>query len=174
MDQWYINAEKLANQQSKQLKMVVQNLYRNVGAKPILNGCVKSSPGAFQTIVVRDIGFPYSMGRMTTFVEETEEAAIAAATPIMAKVLNYDVMKMFWIHGFIWIMAVFDTWLAKQCQESAITQVTLVTGFDIIFFWVARMMMMSMHFMDSEVPFKEVYIHALVRDEKARKCLNRR
>ncbi|MCE2517516.1 MAG: class I tRNA ligase family protein, partial [Alphaproteobacteria bacterium] len=45
----------------------------------------------------------------------------------------------------------------------------LVTGFDIIFFWVARMMMMSMHFMDGEVPFKDVYIHALVRDEKGQK-----
>jgi valyl-tRNA synthetase len=45
----------------------------------------------------------------------------------------------------------------------------LVTGFDIIFFWVARMMMMGMHFMDGEVPFKDVYIHALVRDEKGAK-----
>ena len=45
----------------------------------------------------------------------------------------------------------------------------LVTGFDIIFFWVARMMMMSMHFMDGEVPFKDVYIHALVRDEHGQK-----
>ncbi len=40
---------------------------------------------------------------------------------------------------------------------------TLVTGFDIIFFWVARMMMMGLHFM-KKVPFHDVYIHALVRD----------
>jgi valyl-tRNA synthetase len=44
----------------------------------------------------------------------------------------------------------------------------LVTGFDIIFFWVARMMMMGLHFM-KEVPFRDVYIHALVRDEKGAK-----
>ncbi len=44
----------------------------------------------------------------------------------------------------------------------------LVTGFDIIFFWVARMMMMGLHFM-KEVPFHDVYIHALVRDEKGQK-----
>jgi valyl-tRNA synthetase len=44
----------------------------------------------------------------------------------------------------------------------------LVTAFDIIFFWVARMMMMGLHFM-KEVPFPDVYIHALVRDEKGAK-----
>jgi valyl-tRNA synthetase len=51
----------------------------------------------------------------------------------------------------------------------------MVTGFDIIFFWVARMMMMGTHFMNKDeplekrVPFKTVYIHALVRDEKGHK-----
>ncbi len=44
----------------------------------------------------------------------------------------------------------------------------LVTGFDIIFFWVARMMMMGIHFMDEE-PFETVYVHALVRDKRGQK-----
>ncbi|MBE9530199.1 MAG: valine--tRNA ligase, partial [Proteobacteria bacterium] len=44
----------------------------------------------------------------------------------------------------------------------------LVTGFDILFFWVARMMMMGIHFME-DVPFKDVYVHALVRDEAGKK-----
>jgi len=45
---------------------------------------------------------------------------------------------------------------------------TLVTGFDIIFFWVARMMMFGIHFM-KDVPFRKVYVHALVRDERGQK-----
>lgn len=44
----------------------------------------------------------------------------------------------------------------------------LVTGFDILFFWVARMMMMGLHFM-KEVPFRDVYVHALVRDGQGQK-----
>ena len=45
---------------------------------------------------------------------------------------------------------------------------TLVTGFDIIFFWVARMIMAGLKFMD-DIPFQDVYIHALVRDEHGQK-----
>jgi len=44
----------------------------------------------------------------------------------------------------------------------------LITGFDILFFWVARMMMMGIHFMN-DVPFRDVYVHALVRDENGQK-----
>jgi valyl-tRNA synthetase len=44
----------------------------------------------------------------------------------------------------------------------------LVTGFDILFFWIARMMMMGLHFMQ-DVPFRDVYVHALVRDEEGQK-----
>jgi valyl-tRNA synthetase len=69
-------------------------------------------------------------------------------------------------------VAVLDARLAGQDAGTARYYPTdvLVTGFDIIFFWVARMMMMGLHFMKTTEPrFHTVYIHALVRDEKGQK-----
>lgn len=77
---------------------------------------------------------------------------------------------------------VLDTWFSsalwpfstmgwpEQTKELATFYPTsiLITSFDILFFWVARMMMMGLHFMD-EIPFKDVYLHALVRDKHGKK-----
>jgi valyl-tRNA synthetase len=64
-----------------------------------------------------------------------------------------------WCPGFL---------VPKRALDRYYPTSVLVTGFDIIFFWVARMMMMGLHFM-KEVPFPDVYIHRLVRDEKGDK-----
>ena len=71
---------------------------------------------------------------------------------------------------FVGAVAVLDPRLAGRDAgaEALLPDHVLITGFDIIFFWVARMMMMGIHFM-KEVPFDTVYIHALVRDEKGQK-----
>jgi len=73
-----------------------------------------------------------------------------------------------WFSSALWPFTTLG-WPARtpELQEFYPTSV-LVTGFDIIFFWVARMVMMGLRFMD-EVPFREVYVHGLVRDGEGQK-----
>ncbi|MCF4165038.1 valine--tRNA ligase [Zavarzinia compransoris] len=105
------------------------------------------------------------------FVEETAEAAQAAATAHYgqetALTRDEDVLDT-WFSSALWPFSTLgwpeETDVLKRRYKTDV----LVTGFDIIFFWVARMMMMGLHFM-KEVPFHTVYIHALVRDEKGQK-----
>jgi valyl-tRNA synthetase len=105
------------------------------------------------------------------FVEETEDAARAAADKHYGKsvelVRDEDVLDT-WFSSALWPFSTLG-W-PEQTPELARYYKTdvLTTAFDIIFFWVARMMMMGLHFMD-EVPFHTVYIHALVRDDKGQK-----
>jgi valyl-tRNA synthetase len=124
------------------------------------------------------------------FVAETEEEAVSRAlayyaeteaiTPMQGHDMALDPASR--APFLIREEAVLDTWFSSalwpfatlgwpdETPELARYYPTdvLVTGFDIIFFWVARMMMMGLHFM-KEVPFRTVYIHALVRDEKGAK-----
>jgi valyl-tRNA synthetase len=105
------------------------------------------------------------------FVEMSEEAAQAAADAHYGKSVELtrdpDVLDT-WFSSALWPFSTLG-W-PDETPELARHYPTdvLVTGFDIIFFWVARMMMMGIHFM-GEVPFHTVYIHALVRDEKGQK-----
>jgi len=111
----------------------------------------------------------------TVFVEETEAEAQDAARSHYGEEVELqrdsDVLDT-WFSSALWP---FST-LGWPSKEPAVVHDlaryypgnVLVTGFDIIFFWVARMMMMGMHFME-DVPFKDVYIHALVRDQHGQK-----
>ena len=101
------------------------------------------------------------------YVEETEEAAIKSAGPSVTLTRDEDVLDT-WFSSALWPFSTLG-WPDKTPELKRHYQTDiLVTGFDIIFFWVARMMMMGIHFM-KEVPFHTVYIHALVRDEKGQK-----
>jgi len=107
----------------------------------------------------------------TIFVEESEDDARAAArhhygaeTPLTQ---DEDVLDT-WFSSALWPFSTMG-WPEKTDDLKRFYPTSdLVTAADIIFFWVARMMMMGLHFMD-EVPFKRVIINGLVRDEKGQK-----
>lgn len=106
------------------------------------------------------------------FCEETQELAQNEADKFYGKSVQLtrdtDVLDT-WFSSGLWAFSTLgwpnenDEHLKKYYPTSV-----LITGFDIIFFWVARMMMMSLYAM-KEVPFKEIHLHGLVRDEKGQK-----
>ncbi len=105
------------------------------------------------------------------YVEESEEAAYAAArAKVGADVVltrDEDVLDT-WFSSALWPFSTLgwpdDTAELKRFYPTSV----LVTANDIIFFWVARMMMMGVHFI-GEVPFREIFIHTLVRDAQGQK-----
>jgi valyl-tRNA synthetase len=105
------------------------------------------------------------------FVEETEAEAMESAAKYYGKSVTLrrddDVLDT-WFSSALWAFSTLG-WPEKTDEFAKYYPTSvLITGFDIIFFWVARMIMMSSHF-TGETPFKDVYIHALVRDEKGQK-----
>ncbi len=107
----------------------------------------------------------------TIFVADTEdEAAAAAASHYGEKTeirQDEDVLDT-WFSSALWPFSTLG-WPAETPELARYYPTdVLVTGFDIIFFWVARMMMMGHHFMH-DAPFRTVYIHGLVRDQHGQK-----
>ena len=101
------------------------------------------------------------------YVAYSEEEAQQQAGKGVKLKQDEDVLDT-WFSSALWPFSTMG-WPDKTAElETFYPTATLVTAFDIIFFWVARMMMMGIEFM-GDVPFKDVYIHALVLDEKGQK-----
>ena len=105
------------------------------------------------------------------FVELDEDAALNAAKIHYGKEVSLqqetDVLDT-WFSSALWPFSTLGWPEATPEVSRYYPTDVLVTSFDIIFFWVARMMMMGLHFLE-EAPFRTVYIHPLVRDEKGQK-----
>ncbi len=105
------------------------------------------------------------------FCEENEEEANAAAAEHYGKQVELtretDVLDT-WFSSGLWAFSTLGWPDNTEYLKTFYPTSVLVTGFDIIFFWVARMMMMSMYMM-KKVPFRKAYIHGLIRDEQGRK-----
>ena len=105
------------------------------------------------------------------FVAINEEEAKAQAKKHYNKdvdlIRDPDVLDT-WFSSGLWPFATLGWPDNKEYVDKFYPTSVLVTGFDIIFFWVARMIMFGMEFLDKE-PFKDIYVHALVKDEKGQK-----
>jgi len=106
--------------------------------------------------------------------QDCNEIIVATETPEVCTacggsrlVQDTDVLDT-WFSSALWPFSTMgwpeQTPLLKTFYPTSV----LITGFDILFFWVARMMMMGLHFME-QIPFRDVYVHALVRDEEGKK-----
>ncbi len=96
-----------------------------------------------------------------------EEPATCQACDGSRLVRETDVLDT-WFSSALWPFSTMGWPEQTKLLQTFYPTSTLVTGFDILFFWVARMMMMGLQFMD-DVPFRDVYVHALVRDEDGKK-----
>ena len=171
-DQWYVNAKELAKPaiaavRDGQTKFIPKNW-----EKTYFDWMENIQPWC----ISRQLWWGHQIpawygpdGRV--FVALTEAEAQAAADKHYGKkttlTRDEDVLDT-WFSSALWPFSTLgwpdDTAALKRYYPTS----TLVTGFDIIFFWVARMMMMGLHFIKG-IPFHDVYIHALVRDASGAK-----
>tara|TARA_B110000037_G_scaffold221411_1_gene292348 strand:+ start:964 stop:3603 length:2640 start_codon:yes stop_codon:yes gene_type:complete len=173
MDQWYVNASVMAKPAIDAVKEGKTKFVPKNWDKTYFEWMNNIQPWCVSRQLWWGHRIPAWFGPDNKiFVESSEVEANKAAEKFYGKKViltqDEDVLDT-WFSSALWPFSTLG-WPEKtdNLKKYYPTNV-LVTGFDIIFFWVARMMMMGIHFMDKEIPFKEIYIHALVRDDKGQK-----
>ena len=189
-DQWYVNARELARPAIESVRDGRTRFVPKNWEKTYFEWMENIQPWCVSRQLWWGHQIPAWYGPDgQVFVEKDEEAALDAAIqhylshegPMKAyvedKLENYkpgeilerdeDVLDT-WFSSALWPFSTLG-WPDRTPELATYYPTsTLVTGFDIIFFWVARMMMMGLYFMDRE-PFDTVYVHALVRDKHGAK-----
>jgi len=171
-EQWFCDAKKLSIKAKKIVKNKNTNFFPSNWSKTYFQWMNNIEPWCISRQLWWGHQIPAWYGPdRKIFVAEDKKKAELQAKKFYKKKVNLkrdpDVLDT-WFSSGLWPFATLG-WPSKNyfLKKFYPTSV-LVTGFDIIFFWVARMMMLGMQFLNKE-PFKEVYVHALVRDEKGQK-----
>ncbi|WP_295898176.1 valine--tRNA ligase [uncultured Bartonella sp.] len=171
-DQWYVNAAKLAKPAIDAVKNGKTTIIPKNWEKTYFNWMENIEPWCISRQLWWGHQIPAWYGPDgKVFVEKSAEEAQVAADAHYGKAVELrrdeDVLDT-WFSSALWPFSTLG-WPDKTKElELYYPTSVVVTGFDILFFWVARMMMMGLHFMH-DVPFHNIYMHALVRDKNGAK-----
>ena len=171
-DQWFCNAKKLAIDPIKSVKENITTFVPKNWENTFFNWMENIQPWCISRQLWWGHQIPAWYGPDNkSFVALSQEDAKLMAQNHYGKEVELkqdeDVLDT-WFSSALWTFSTLD-WPNNTYElDRFYPGNVLVTGFDIIFFWVARMMMMGSHFM-KETPFKDIYIHPLIRDEKGQK-----
>ena len=171
-DQWFVDAPKLAVEARRAVHDKEMEFVPAVYEKTYFEWMNNIQPWCISRQLWWGHQMPIWYGPdETIFCEENEEEAQIVADKHYGKHVELrretDVLDT-WFSSGLWAFSTLGWPESTEYLKTFYPTSVLVTGFDIIFFWVARMMMMSMYMM-KRVPFKKCYIHGLVRDEQGRK-----
>ena len=171
-EQWFVDAKKLAKDAIKKVKKKETSFFPDNWKKTYFQWMENIEPWC----ISRQLWWGHQIPAWYTpdghiivanDLKEAQNICKKKYKKILDLKRDKDVLDT-WFSSALWPFATLGwpnkTYELKRFYKTSV----LVTGFDIIFFWVARMMMMGLHFM-KEVPFEKVYVHALVRDEKGQK-----